>query len=189
MIDMKKLLPLLFVVVCSVVGSLGQSSKELWRQVEIIRTEHGVPHIRAENLRAAGYALAWVQCEDYGPSATPMSILQASGRRASVEGAEFVEPDFFILRHRERTLKNYGLLSRDVREIYEGFAAGVNRYIEMHRSEFPSSMPADFTAMDIAATEIIPFSTRKVRNFVNRLNGNVATARESIPPAVAGGTM
>ena len=35
-------------------------SSELWRQVEVIRTAHGVPHIRAENLRAAGYALAWV---------------------------------------------------------------------------------------------------------------------------------
>jgi acyl-homoserine lactone acylase PvdQ len=33
---------------------------ELWKQVEIIRTAHGVPHIRAENLRAAGYALAWL---------------------------------------------------------------------------------------------------------------------------------
>lgn len=28
---------------------------ELWRQVEIVRTAHGVPHIRAENLKAAGY--------------------------------------------------------------------------------------------------------------------------------------
>jgi hypothetical protein len=29
------------------------ASGELWRQVEVIRTAHGVPHIRAENLRAA----------------------------------------------------------------------------------------------------------------------------------------
>jgi acyl-homoserine-lactone acylase len=198
MIEMKKILLVLFVIVCSVVGTFGQSSKELWRQVEIIRTEHGVPHIRAENLRAAGYALAWLQCEDDGPTATPMSILQASGRRASVEGAEFVEADFFILRHRERTLKNYGVLSRDVREIYEGFAAGVNRYIELHRSEFPASMPSDFTAMDVAATEIIPFSTRKVRNFVNRLNevardaekggrGDTEAGFLSEPRALAGG--
>src|SRR5262245_37347216 len=49
---------------------------ELWRQVEIIRTAHGVPHIRAENLRAAGYALAWLQSEDYGPR-TAMNVLEA----------------------------------------------------------------------------------------------------------------
>src|SRR5262249_17415306 len=49
---------------------------ELWRQVEIIRTAHGVPHIRAENLRAAGYALAWLQSEDYGPR-TAMNVIEA----------------------------------------------------------------------------------------------------------------
>ncbi len=37
---------------------------DLWREVEIIRTEHGVPHIRAENLRAGGYALGWLQWVD-----------------------------------------------------------------------------------------------------------------------------
>src|SRR5881394_4316770 len=51
-------------------------SLDLWQQVEIIRTAHGVPHIRAENLRAAGYALAWVQLEDYGPR-TAMNVLKA----------------------------------------------------------------------------------------------------------------
>ena len=55
------------------------SAAELWREVEVIRTTHGVPHIRAANLRAAGYALAWVQCEDYG-TRTPIGV-----RRASVQ--------------------------------------------------------------------------------------------------------
>ena len=198
---MKKTLLVLAFMLGSSITLFGRDSKELWRQVEIIRTAHGVPHIRAENLRAAGYALAWLQCEDYGPAATPMSILQSSGRRASVEGAEFVEADTNVLRHRERTLKNYGSLSRDVREMYEGFAAGVNRYIELHRSDFPANMPADFTAHDVAATEIIPFSTRKVRNFVTKLNevsrdteegrrgdAEVSSRHRSVPPAVAGGS-
>jgi hypothetical protein len=69
---MKKLLAISFVLI-AVVGFIsfsilahekaaaspaanaGQApAEELWRQVEIIRTAHGVPHIRAENLRAAG---------------------------------------------------------------------------------------------------------------------------------------
>lgn len=174
---MKKVLLVLALVLGSAVASLAQTTRELWRQVEIIRTAHGVPHIRAANLRAAGYALAWLQCEDYGPAATPMSILQLSGRRASVEGSDALEFDFFILRHRERTLKNYGSLPRDVREVYGGFAAGVNRYIELHRSDFPAAMPSDFTAQDIAATEIIPFSTRKVRNFIDKLNPVIGERR------------
>ena len=196
----RKITVIFLLLLAAAFANAQDRSPELWQQVEIIRTAHGVPHIRAENLRAAGYALAWLQCEDYGPTATPMSILQSSGRRASVEGTEFVDPDVFVLRHRERTLKNYTSLSRDVREMYEGFAAGVNRYIELHRSDFPPSMPSDFTAQDVAATEIIPFATRKVRNFVNRLNeashdaenggrGDAATGwlQKSEPGAVATG--
>ena len=142
---------------------------DLWRQVEIIRSAHGVPHIRAQNLRAAGYALAWLQCEDYG-RATPMRLLEASGRAATVEGSSKVESDFSVLRHRARAM-NYNLLSKDVREMYEGFAAGVNRYIELHRTEFPNGMPSDFTARDVAAMEIVPMSGTTVRNFVNKMTG------------------
>lgn len=156
--------------------SFGQASRprpvadvELWRQVEVIRTAHGVPHIRAKNLRAAGYALAWLQCEDYG-TATPMEILGASGRRASVEGYDRIESDFVIRRYGASTIAKYDLLSKDVRDVYEGFAAGVNRYIELHRDQFPPAMPADLTGPDVLATEIIPPPLRKMRLFVNRIN-------------------
>ena len=154
-----------------VTESFGQkgSKNEFWRQVEVIRTAHGVPHIRAENLRAAGYALAWLQCEDYGQPAA-QDVLEASGRWATVEGFQRVESDFVVQRQRDKTARNYHLLSKDVREIYEGFAAGVNRYIELHRGDFPKWMPSDLTGVDVAATELIPPSTRKIRLFLNRLN-------------------
>ncbi|HEX6125747.1 MAG TPA: penicillin acylase family protein [Pyrinomonadaceae bacterium] len=141
----------------------------LWRQVEVIRTTHGVPHIRAENLRAAGYALAWLQCEDYG-TVTPMELLEATGRLSLIEGYQRVESDFLVLRHRARALKNYGSLSKDVRDVYEGFAAGVNRYIELHRDRFSPHMPTDFTGQDVAAAEMPQLPVRKVRNFLNRMN-------------------
>src|SRR5687768_12278305 len=35
-----------------------------WQQVEVIRTAHGVPHIRANNMRAPAYAPASLQLED-----------------------------------------------------------------------------------------------------------------------------
>ena len=58
---------------------------ELWRQVEIVRTAHGVPHIRAENLRAGGYALAWVMSEDYG-ARTGLRLLLARGELSRFDG-------------------------------------------------------------------------------------------------------
>jgi hypothetical protein len=39
------------------------------QQVEIRRTEYGVPHILAPDLRAAAFGLAYVQLEDHGTSA------------------------------------------------------------------------------------------------------------------------
>lgn len=138
-------------------------------RVEVIRTAYGVPHIRANDLRSAGYALAWLQCEDYGNS-TPMSILRGSGRVASVAGYERIDSDFAMKRERAKTEKKYASLSRDVREIYEGFAAGVNRYIAMNPAEFPAGMPTDFTGFDVVSTETQLPDARAIRNFINKIN-------------------
>jgi acyl-homoserine-lactone acylase len=138
-------------------------------RVEVIRTAYGVPHIRAKDLRAAGYALAWLQCEDYG-TVTPMSILRASGRWSTVAGAERIDADFAVRRLRAKTEKRYAQLSRDVREVYEGFAAGVNRYIAMNPTEFPAGMPTDFTGFDVASTETGGPSAQKIRRFLDKIN-------------------
>lgn len=145
------------------------SASQLWQQVEIIRTAYGVPHIRAQNLRAAGYALGWLQSEDYGTVAA-MRVLDASGRRASVEGYQRIESDFVIHLQKERFTKNYRLLSKDVRDVYEGFAAGINRFVELHPDKFPAGMPSDFTGQDVAATELSGPPARKIRAFLERLN-------------------
>ena len=144
-------------------------SKQLWQEVEVTRTAHGVPHIRAKNLRAAGYALAWVMLEDYGAPAA-MDLLESSGRWATVEGYQRVESDFIVQRQRDKTAKNYPRLSKDVRDVYEGFAFGVNRYIELYPEKFPAHMPRDFNGIDAASIETIPPSVRKIRLFLNRMN-------------------
>ncbi|MBK6587061.1 MAG: penicillin acylase family protein [Acidobacteria bacterium] len=155
--------------------------EELSQQVEIIRTAYGVPHIRAENMKAAGYALAWLQLEDYGPQ-TAMNVLGASGRSASVSGYERIDSDFTIRRYRNAALRNYHLLSPETRGIYEGFAAGVNRYIELHPEEFPAQMPTDLTGRDVAALELAAPSAAKVRNFLAKMESAPAAARPVASP-------
>src|SRR4051812_21191480 len=142
------------------VGNLAWSSirttalaPELWREVEIIRTAHGVPHIRAQNLRAAGYALAWVQLEDYGPR-TAMSVLRAHGGRGRVFGHDSINSDFAAKRARDRAIATYHRLDQDTRDIYDGFAIGVNRYVELHPEEFPGTMLRNFTGYDVAALDV-----------------------------------
>ncbi len=141
-----------------------------WQRMEVIRTEKGVPHIRAKDLFAAGFALAWLQLEDHG-NLTGLRVLEASGRQASVVGYERIDSDFNILRQRSKALPKYPFLSKNVRDVYEGFAAGVNRFIDLHRSEFPIGMPSDFVGFDVLATELIQPSPQKIRSFLNRRSG------------------
>jgi acyl-homoserine-lactone acylase len=126
---------------------------ELWREVEVIRTTHGVPHIRAKNLRAGGYALGWLQAEDYGV-VTPTRLWATRGQTARINGRGSVEADFSTLRERARAIETFHLLQPETRDLYDGFAAGVNRYVTLHRSEFPPHIPSDFTGYDVATLHI-----------------------------------
>ena len=126
---------------------------DLWQQVEVVRTAHGVPHLRAENLRAAGYALAWVQCENYGDR-TPMRLVGARGIASRFSGREDLDSDFEALRARDRAIETYHLLDQETRDVYDGFAAGVNRYVELNPEDFPPGVPVDFTGHDVASLHI-----------------------------------
>ena len=146
-----------------------QATPELWNQVEIIRTAHGVPHIRAENLRATGYALAWLQLEDYGPR-TAMQVLRASGRMGLVFGRDSMEQDFNARRARARAVESYSRLEPNTRDIYDGFALGLDRYIALHRDEYPATMPVDFTGYDVLAGDMGEPAYAGVRRFLSKLD-------------------
>jgi len=153
---------------------------ELWREVEVIRTAHGVPHIRAENLRAAGYALAWVMSEDYGPR-TGMRLLLARGELARFEGRAWLDADFENRRARARAIETYHLLDPETRDLYDGFAAGINRWIALHPAGFPAGIPTDFNGYDVATIGIGNSPpAAKVRRFLAALRG--VTAPGDGPP-------
>jgi acyl-homoserine-lactone acylase len=125
----------------------------LMRQVEIRRTAHGVPHIKAENFAALGYADAWVQSEDYGPTVV-YSILRARGEMGRWFGRDSARGDFNGRLARERAAQVYTQVDRDTRDIYEGFAAGLNRYVELHASEFPAGFDPKFNGYDVLAKDV-----------------------------------
>lgn len=142
---------------------------ELWREVEIVRTEHGVPHVRADHLRAAGYALGWLQCEDYG-LVTPERLWSTRGQTARIKGRRAIEDDFDALRRRARAIETYHLLEPETRDLYDGFAHGVNRYVALHRAEFPDHISADFTGYEVATLTIGPGPTAaRVGRFLTAL--------------------
>lgn len=144
------------------------AADDLSSRVEIRRTAFGVPHIKASDLRAAAYALAYVQLEDHGPRVA-VGLLRARGEMARWFGHDSIETDFLAQRSHALAVEKYPLLDADTREVYEGFAAGVNRYIEKHPDEFPPAFAPRFTSYDVAARDIGGASAAAARRFLARI--------------------
>src|ERR1039457_3100519 len=113
--------------------------------------------------------MAWVQLEDYGPQVA-LGLLRARGEMGRVFGRDSVEGDFLARRRYAEAVDKFHTLDADIRDIYEGFAAGVNRYMELHPQEFPAGMKPDFTPYDVAAREANGPGANVARQFLARID-------------------
>jgi acyl-homoserine-lactone acylase len=149
-------------------AAVSQAQDDLWNRVEIRRTTHGVPHIRAADYRAFGYALGWVQLEDHGPRVA-IGLLRSRGEMGRFFGRDSMEGDFLAQHDYRVAVASYARLEAATREVYEGFAAGVNRYIEKNPSEFPPGFAPRFTGYDVAARDVGGASLAAARRFLARM--------------------
>lgn len=123
-------------------------------RVEILRTEYGVPHIRASDLESLAFAMAFVQLEDYGQTALN-SLISARGESAWIlADPERTRSDAWDLLALRRAIETYPLLSAETRAMLEGFAMGVNHYVRLHPEEFSDELRPDFTGMDVSALTV-----------------------------------
>lgn len=153
---------------------------ELADQVTIRRTSYGVPHIKADNLRAAAFGLAYAEIEDYGDRVI-LPLISARGDLAKIEGYLAIESDFVNQLGYERAVATYHLLSQDTRDMAEGFAAGVNFYLQQHPDKFPQFKNWTFSGYDVAAvsTAIATAADGDARRFVNLLQRKKEEASEN----------
>ncbi|HEX6965953.1 MAG TPA: penicillin acylase family protein [Gemmatimonadaceae bacterium] len=149
--------------------SASDSTPPLGSQVEVRRTTYGVPHIKAGNLAAAEYALAYVQCEDYG-ARVPYDLLKARGEMGRWFGRDSMEQDFTARLAYQRAVQTYQRLDKATRDVYAGFAAGVNRYIALHPEEFPAGFAPHFTGYDVLAHDVDVASPRQARRFLAHID-------------------
>jgi acyl-homoserine-lactone acylase len=148
------------------VGVPDQSA--LASQVEVRRTTYGVPQIHAENLRSAAFALAYVQLEDHGDRIVD-GLQTARGQQALVHGRSRVDADARNRLRHARAAETFHLLNEDTREVYEGFAAGVNHFIQSRAGHLPNWMQPDFTAIDVLARDITWPSEQEMNGFRRRV--------------------
>jgi acyl-homoserine-lactone acylase len=142
---------------------------ELARQATIRRTTYGVPQILAENLAAAGFALAWAMLEDHG-DVTIRGLEAARGRTALSRGQAGIDSDARALLRRRIAARAWPTLSREVRDMYDGFAAGMNHYIRVNSATLPAWMTPDFNGIDILARDINTSSATSANGFVRRIS-------------------
>jgi acyl-homoserine-lactone acylase len=152
--------------------------------VEVRRTTHGVPHIKADNLGAAQYALAFVQSEDYG-ARVALDLLRSRGEMGRWFGRDSMERDFAARQEYRLAVATYPFLSQDTRDVYEGFAAGVNRYVELYPEEFPAGFAPKFDGYDVLAHDVSVASSGQAARFLSRVDPAYRARARAQAPAAA----
>jgi acyl-homoserine-lactone acylase len=100
----------------------------------IRRTAYGIPHITASSFASIGFAEGYAQAEDHVCTIADR-VIKARGERARYFGPgrnqEHVLSDITskALRFSERAAERLPRESSQVRELFEGFAAGYNQYL------------------------------------------------------------
>ena len=118
-----------------------------------------------------------MQLEDYG-TRTAMNVLRASGNMGRVFGRDSIDSDFAAWRDKQRAMEIYHRLEEPTRDVYEGFAAGLNRYIELNPTLFPPGMPR-FNGYDVATLDIGGTAGGALRNYQRHARSHAATAHRS----------
>ena len=87
------------------------------------------------------------------------------------EGRAALDADFGSQPYYRRAVEVYPELQQDTRDVYDGFAAGVNRYLAQHPEEFAGWVADPFTGYDVAALSVYRSSASQTRRWINRLTG------------------
>jgi acyl-homoserine-lactone acylase len=141
------------------------SAAALSQRVEVVRTEYGIPHIFADDWKAFGFAMAWVQSEDYG-SQTAIGLVKDRGVYGRHVGRDSIGGDFAGREAHAVAVVRYPSLEPRSRAVYEGFAEGVNEYARQHPGLFPEWLTPDFTGIDAFANDVYIWSRGDAARFV-----------------------
>ena len=154
-------------------ASSADTAKALSARVEVVRTEYGIPHIYAEDWKAFGFAMGWVQSEDYGDQVA-IGIVRRRGEYGRYTGRDSIRGDFAGREAHTVAVARYSSLEPRVRAVYEGFAEGVNEYARQNSDVFPEWLVPNFTGVDALTNDVYTWSRGDAAAFVR-----AQTRRES----------
>jgi penicillin amidase len=116
----------------------------LQREVTVERDIWGIPHVRAGSLGDLAEAQGYVMAQD---RLWQMDLLRrvARGQLSEIVGPPAIPLDkqFRLLRFGPAAERDVTLLDEESRTAMEGYARGVNKFIEQHRNK----LPVEFTLL------------------------------------------
>ena len=137
---------------CSPRPAVVATDPRAFSQLATIRRDtFGVPHILADSEEAAAFALGYAQAEDHAVEIARRYV-RGRGEAARYFGEDALEADLEMAQFDNLAEARRGLaqLSPEFLRIITAFVAGVNRYVERHRSSLPEWIPV-FEPADVLA--------------------------------------
>jgi acyl-homoserine lactone acylase PvdQ len=109
------------------------------REATIYRDEFGVPHVFAENLETAAYAVGYAQAEDRLEELLK-NYRRATGTMAEVFGPSHYRNDLIqrIWRHGEISREKYNEITPKMRAVIEAYIEGLKRFMKEHPDQVPT---------------------------------------------------
>lgn len=142
---------LLVILLFSLLGNGGKVEGQTPGRAEIVRDGYGVPHVFADRLEDAAFAIGYAQAEDRLAELLK-NYRKAEGTMAEAFGPEWYRHDYRqrLWRHAEIARERYAEVSPRMRRAIEAYQDGIRRFMAEHPEKVPAWAPALHPAQVIA---------------------------------------
>lgn len=129
------LAPLLTLIPCNGSAQTSSQPPRLATQVTIYRDRYGIPHVVGKTDAATAFGFGYAQSEDNWPRLED-NFIRALGRHAEVEGPRVAWEDRLnrAIEIPRLAREEYRRLDPRMKQLVDGFAAGINYWLERHPS-------------------------------------------------------
>ena len=144
-------------------------------EVYIYRDYYGVPHIYAKSNKAMFFGQGYAEAEDHLEQML-INYRMVEGRLAEIYGRDYLESDKLmrLLRVKEIVDEKYDELSSYAKDAAEGFAEGINYYMENNPDDIPSWVEPVTPQLVVAWGKMIGLSRPLGRLFDDIRRGNIS---------------
>lgn len=145
---------LLIAVVAACQQGQPDSTQPAGKEVRILRDNYGVPHVYADSIHGLYYGYGYAVAQDR-LFQMEMARRSTQGIVAEVLGPEFVDFDKNVRQHFDPASikKQLAQLEGRDRDVFEGFAAGMNAWIDETAKRPDDLLPRQFSDNDFAPSQ------------------------------------